>query len=137
MSDDRARARRRATWGEGERRWRSVAGGVVVGGLALLGAFGGLGYGLSAFGHSATSAGRSLEAVVRSSRRDGPPPLGSRWRLTPDNAVIFYSGYFCATGPSGRRVRLVLALRELDTLTQGSSSVVGPFSSNTQARVAC
>jgi hypothetical protein len=133
MSDDHAREKR----SEGQRLWRSVAAGVVVGALALLGAFGGLGYGLSGLGHSATSAGRAVEAVVRSPHRAGPPPLGPRWRLTPDNAVIFYGGYFCATEPSGRRVRLVLALRELDTLTQGSSSVVGPFSSNTQARVAC
>ena len=107
-------------------RWQLLAAGVLVGGLALLAAFGGLGYGLSGLGDAAASAGRSLEAAVRSPGRDGPPPLGAGWRQTPEHAVIFYGGYFCASGPAGRRVRLVLSLRELDTLTQGSSRVVGP-----------
>ncbi len=74
---------------------------------------------------------------MRSPDRDGPPPLAPGWRHTPANAVIFYGGYFCAKGADGRRVRLVLALRELDTLTQGSSSVVGPISSKAQTRGAC
>ncbi len=129
--------RGRDGWGAGESRWRLLAAGVVVAGLVLLAAFGGLGYGLSALGDSAASTGRSLKAVVSSPHRDGPPPFGLEWRLTAANAVIFYPGYFCATGPSGLRVRLVLALRELQTLGQGSTKVLGPFSLRSQARVGC
>jgi hypothetical protein len=114
-----------------------LAAAVAVGGLALLTAFGGAGYGLSGLGDAAASAGRTVEAVVRSPERDGPPPLGAGWRQTPDHAVMFYGGYFCASGPAGSRVRLVLSLRELDTLAQGSARVVGPAPTMTQARGAC
>jgi hypothetical protein len=120
-----------------ERGWRLLAVGVVVGALALLAAFGGLGYGLSGLGDAAASVGRSFAASVRSPGRDGPPRLESGGRHTAEYAVIFYGGYFCAKGPYGRRVRLVWALRELDTLRQGSSRVVGPFQSRAQARGAC
>ena len=122
---------------DAERRWRILAVAVVIGGLILLAAFGGLGYGLSQAGGAAASAGHSLVAVVRAPDRNGPPPLEAGWRHTPANAVIFYGGYFCAHRPAGRSVRLVLALRELDTLTQGSSSVVGPFLTKAQTRGAC
>ena len=123
--------------GQPERDRQLLAAGVLVGGLALLAAFGGLGYGLSGLGDAAASAGHSVAAAVRSPGREGPPPLGAGWRQTPEHAVNFYDGYFCAKGPAGRRVRLVLSLRELDTLTQGSSRVVGPALTMTQARGAC
>ena len=51
--------------------------------------------------------------------------------------VLFAGGYFCADGPDGRGVQLVLALPELDTLVQHSSSVVGPFTSKAQMGGAC
>ena len=114
-----------------------LATAVAVAALAWLTVFGGAGYGLSGLGGVAASAGRTVEAAVRSPSRDGPPPLGAGWRQTPDHAVMFSSGYFCATGPAGRRVRLVLTLRELDTLTQASSRVVGPAATMTRARGAC
>jgi hypothetical protein len=137
MSGYRVRQEGEERWGTKERGWRLLAVSVVVGALALLAALGGLGYGLSGLGDAAASAGRSLAAAVRSPGRDGPPRLEAGGPYTPGRAVIFYGGYFCATGPYGRRVRLVWALRELDTLRQGSSSVVGPFGSRTQARGAC
>lgn len=114
-----------------------LAVAVAAGGLALLTALGGAGYGLAGLGGVAASAGRTVETVVRPPGRDGPPPLGAGWRHTPAHAVIFYGGYFCASGPAGRRVRLVLSLRELDTLTQGSARVVGPASTMTRARGLC
>lgn len=137
MSDHQVQQSDGEVQGVGERRWRLLALGVVIGGLILLAAFGGLGYGLSQLGGAAASAGRSLDTVVRSPDRNGPPPPGPGWRHTPANAVIFYGGYFCAQGSVGRRVRLVLALRELDTLTQGSSSVFGPFSIKARTRGGC
>lgn len=114
-----------------------LAVAVAAGALALLTAFGGTGYGLAGLGDAVASAGHTVEAAVRSPDREGPPPLGAGWRHTPEHAVIFYSGYFCAMGPAGRRVRLVLSLRELDTLTQGSARVVGPATTMTQARGLC
>jgi hypothetical protein len=138
MNNDRVQSGRRDRKSAGERAWRLLAVGVAIGGLALLGAFGGLGFGLSGLGSSAASVARSLEAVVRTPGRNGPPPLGPGWRHTPVDAVQFDGGYFCAEGPDGRRIaRLVLASRELDTLAQGSSSVVGPFSSKARTRGAC
>ena len=62
---------------------------------------------------------------------------GHGWRLTSEDAVSFDPGYFCSAGPGGRRVRLVLAQRELIALDEGSTRVVGPFSSMARARVAC
>ena len=98
---------------------------------------GGLGFGLAGLGDSAAAVGRSVAAVVRSPVEAVRRALGPGWRHTPANAVIFYGGYFCARGADGRRVRLVLALRELDTLTDGSSSVTGPFSSKARTGGAC
>ncbi len=134
MSEDEAAGAGR---GAKERGWRLLAAGVGVGALALLAAFGALGFGLAGLGSSTASAGRSLEAVLRSPGRDRPPPPGRRWSQTPVSAVTFYGGYFCARVRNGRRVWLVLALRELDTLAQGSTSVVGPFASKAQARDEC
>jgi len=118
-----------------------LAAGVVVAALAVLAGLGGLGYGLTGLNDSARAAVRSLDALVRPPAGGEPPPLGRDWRHTPANAVIFYSGYFCARGgqggSSGQTVRLVLTLWELDALTRGTSKLVGPFTTKTQARGAC
>lgn len=136
MNDDSAQpapAKRQSA----ERGWRLLAFGVVVGGLALLAAFGGLGFGLTGLGNSAASFGRSLEAVMRSPDRGSPQLVGPGRLRTPAEAVLFSGGYFCAEGSDRLRVRLVLSLKELDTVTLGSTSVVGPFSSKAQVRDAC
>jgi len=118
-----------------------LAAGIVVVALALLAGLGALGWGLSGLGDSARAAGRSLESLVHPPADGGHPPLGRDWRLTPADAVIFYTGYFCARGGQGglggQTVRLVLTLRELDALTRGTSKVVGPFPTKAQARGAC
>ena len=137
MSNGRAESAGGETHGAMVRGWRLLAAGAVVGGLALLGGFGGLGFELSGLGSSVASVGRSLAAGLHAPGRDGPAPRGPGWRHTPADAVLFRGGYFCVAGPSGRRVQLVLALRELDTFTQGSSIVAGPFSSEAQMGGTC
>ena len=121
---------------------RELVGVIIVAvALGALAALGGLGSGLSGLGNSAKAAGGSLEAVVQPPAGGAPPPLRRDWRLTPANAVIFYGGYFCARGGQGGRggqtVRLILALRELDALTRGTTKLVGPFTTKPQARGAC
>lgn len=118
-----------------------LAAAFVVVALAALTGLGGSGYGASALCDSAGGAWRSLEALVRPPGRGDAPALGRDWRHTPVDAVIFRSGYFCARGgrggPAGKTVRLVLAMRELDALTRGSSTVVGPFATKNQAGGEC
>jgi hypothetical protein len=114
---------------------------IVAAALGTLAALGGLGSGLTGLGTSAKAAGGSFEAVVQPPAGGAPPPLRRDWRLTPANAVIFYGGYFCARdgqeGRGGQTVRLILALRELDAFTRGTSKLVGPFTTKPRARGAC
>jgi hypothetical protein len=125
----------------GARGRASLAAAFVVVALVVLAALGGGGYGLSALRDTAGGTGRSLEALVRPPGRGEAPALGPDWRHTPADAVIFRNGYFCARGgqggPDGRTVRLVLAMRELDALTRGSSTVAGPFATKNQAGGEC
>lgn len=137
MNDDGAQTGRGTRRSARDMGRRHLALGVVVGGLALLAASGGLGSGLTGLGSAAVSVGRSLEAVVRPPDRHSTSPAGPGGRRTSASAVMFVGGYFCMEGPSGPRIRLVLSSEELDTLTPDSTSVVGSFPSEAQAQREC
>jgi hypothetical protein len=106
---------------------------VAIGGLAVIGASGGVGYAAS----QAESVAHTLKNAVLDQPSSNDPTRGNQTGHASNHAYP-NPGFYCVQKGSKDRIKLILTQRRYDRLVaRGWSIGLGPFASHAAAKEAC